>query len=227
MIQEELRKVHKKFRSSGPSMKLSTVCGRGWNAQSCRRNDVDQLHISHDAPWLGPNIRVLRLRLWISSKWPWIKVYCVCTKGLMLWGKVKHFDQVHSKTPIPSVTYYILIAFDEREKHFDFDTLGHCLVRVCLLHCLRVGLRNGYTQAHAQTKQHAHMHKAVDMRVKAKILLSHQRQSDYRHCDYTGTGQWQCNHCWHSLAAQQLFEFAVTMLPAEQQWLHHHCPVFV
>ena len=34
-------------------------------------------------------------------------------------------------------------------------------------------------RAYAQVKQHANMHKAVDVRVKAKKLLSRQRQSDY------------------------------------------------
>ena len=32
-------------------------------------------------------------------------------------------------------------------------------VRVCLLHCMRVRLRNGYTQAYAQIMQHMHTHK--------------------------------------------------------------------
>ena len=50
---------------------------------------------------------------------------------------------------------------------------------VCLLHCLRVHLRNGYTRAYAQIKQHGHTHKAVDVLVKANRLLSRRRQSDY------------------------------------------------
>ena len=45
-------------------------------------------------------------------------------------------------------------------------------MRACLLHCMRVRLRNGYTQAYAQIMQHKHMHKAVTGRVKAKKLLS-------------------------------------------------------
>ena len=36
------------------------------------------------------------------------------------------------------------------------------------LYCLCVHLRNGYTQANAQIKQHTHMHKAMDVRVKPK-----------------------------------------------------------
>ena len=42
-----------------------------------------------------------------------------------------------------------------------FNTPGHCLVRACLLHCMRVRLRNDYTQAYAQIMQHTHTHKAV------------------------------------------------------------------
>ena len=56
----------------------------------------------------------------------------------------------------------------------------HCLVRMCLLHCLCVHLCNGYTRAYVQIKQHTHTHKTVGVRVKAKKLLSHRRQSDYR-----------------------------------------------
>ena len=48
-----------------------------------------------------------------------------------------------------------------------------------LLHCMRVRLRNGYTQAYAQIMQHTHMHKAVTGRVEAKKLLSRRRQSNY------------------------------------------------
>ena len=51
-----------------------------------------------------------------------------------------------------------------------------CLVRVCLLHCMCVRLRNGYTQAYAQIMQHTHTHKAVTGRVEAKKLLSRWRQ---------------------------------------------------
>ena len=37
------------------------------------------------------------------------------------------------------------------------------------------------TQAHMQTMQQAHMHKAVARRVEVKMLLSRRRQSDFRH----------------------------------------------
>ena len=59
---------------------------------------------------------------------------------------------------------------------------GHnCLVRACLLHCMHVQLRNGYTQAYAQIMQNTPMamHKAVTGRVEAKKLLSRWRQSTY------------------------------------------------
>ena len=52
--------------------------------------------------------------------------------------------------------------------------------RSCLLHCMRVRLRNGYTQAYEQIMQHRHTHKAVTGRVEAKKLLSRRRQSNYR-----------------------------------------------
>ena len=48
------------------------------------------------------------------------------------------------------------------------------------LHCMRVRLRNGYTQAYAQIMQHTHTHKAVTRCVEAKKLLSRRRQSNYR-----------------------------------------------
>ena len=62
---------------------------------------------------------------------------------------------------------------------FGLNAPGHCLVRVRLLHCMRVRLRNGYTRAYAQIMQHTHTHKAVTGRVEAKKLLSRQRQSNY------------------------------------------------
>ena len=52
-------------------------------------------------------------------------------------------------------------------------------MRVRLLHCMRVRLRNGYTRAYAQMMQHTHTHKAVTGRVEAKKLLSRRRQSNY------------------------------------------------
>ena len=45
-------------------------------------------------------------------------------------------------------------------------------MRVRLLHCVRVRLRNGYTRAYAQIIQHMHMHKEVTGLVEAKKLLS-------------------------------------------------------
>ena len=52
-------------------------------------------------------------------------------------------------------------------------------MRACLLYCMRVRLRNGYTQAYAQIMQHTHTHKAVTGPVEAKKLLSRRRQSNY------------------------------------------------
>ena len=50
----------------------------------------------------------------------------------------------------------------------NFNTPGHCLVRACLLHCMNVRLRNGYTQAYVQIMQYTHTLKAVTGRVEAK-----------------------------------------------------------
>ena len=57
---------------------------------------------------------------------------------------------------------------------------SHCLMRVRLLHCMHVRLRNGYTWAYVQIMQHTLTHKAVTRRVEAKKLLSRRRQSKYR-----------------------------------------------
>ena len=48
-----------------------------------------------------------------------------------------------------------------------------------LLHCMRVRLCNGYTQAYVQIIQHTHTHNAVTGRVEAKKVLSRRRQSNY------------------------------------------------
>ena len=58
-------------------------------------------------------------------------------------------------------------------------------VRACLLHCMRVRLRNGYTQAYAQMMQHTHTHKAVTGRVEAQKLLSGWRQLNYNNIKYS------------------------------------------
>ena len=62
--------------------------------------------------------------------------------------------------------YYTPIAFDERVT-FWLQRAGSCTALcVCaLLHCMRMRLRNGYTQAYAQIMQHIHTHKAVTGRV--------------------------------------------------------------
>ena len=56
---------------------------------------------------------------------------------------------------------------------------SHCLVRVRLLHCMRVRLCNGYTWTYVQIMQHSHMHKTVTGCVEAKKLLSRRRQLNY------------------------------------------------
>ena len=76
------------------------------------------------------------------------------------------------------VVYYTPIAFNEKVS-FWLQSPGHCLVRVRLLHCMRVRLRNGYMQAYAQIMYHTRTHKAVTRRVEAKKLLSRRRQSKY------------------------------------------------
>ena len=83
---------------------------------------------------------------------------------------------------------YTPIAFDERVT-FGFNAPGHCLVRACLLHCMRVRLRNGYTQDYPQIMQHTHTHKAVTGCVEAKTLLSRRRQSNY------SCSSENCNQC--------------------------------
>ena len=80
---------------------------------------------------------------------------------------------------------YTPIVFDDRVT-FGFNAPGHCLVRECLLHCMSVRLRNGYTQTYEQIMQHTHTLKAVTGRVEAKKLLSRRRQSNYSKGQFTG-----------------------------------------
>ena len=65
---------------------------------------------------------------------------------------------------------YTLIAFDE--KLFGFNSLGHCLVRVRMLHHLRVGpripLHNRTCTHDAMQQTHMYTHKAVTGRLKPK-----------------------------------------------------------
>ena len=65
-----------------------------------------------------------------------------------------------------------------REYLFGFNASGHCLVRVRMLHYVRVGLRITITQSHMHAMQQTHTHKAVTRRVEAKKLLSRRRQSE-------------------------------------------------
>ena len=74
---------------------------------------------------------------------------------------------------------YSLIAFDERVTFWLQRVQS--LVRVCMLHYLRVGSRITITQSHKHTMQQTHTHKAVTGRVEAKKLLSRRRQSEYRY----------------------------------------------
>ena len=59
-----------------------------------------------------------------------------------------------------------------REQLFGFNAPDHCLVRVRMLHCMRVRLCNGYMRAYVQIMQHMHTHKAMTGLVEAKKLLS-------------------------------------------------------
>ena len=69
-----------------------------------------------------------------------------------------------------------------RESNFLDSTSRVTALCMCvLLHCMRVGLHNGYTQAYAQMMQHTHTHKAVTGCLEANKWLSHRRQSNYRH----------------------------------------------
>ena len=66
-----------------------------------------------------------------------------------------------------------------REQHFGCNASGHCLMRVRMLHYLRVGLRIIITQTNTRTMQQTHTHKSVTGHVEAKKLLSRRRQSEY------------------------------------------------
>ena len=107
------------------------------------------------------------------SQLSWFEEKTFCQGSLFL----GHAVQRH-------VPYYSLIAFDEKVT-FWLQRACHCLVRACLLHCMRVRLHNGYTQAYVQIMQHTHMHKAVSGRVEAKKLLSCWRQSNYSRFVFT------------------------------------------
>ena len=99
------------------------------------------------------------------------------------WRFLTHTYKKHSITFIFKVLKtcdYSLIAFDERVT-FCFNTSGHYLVRVHMLHYLRVGSRITIMQSHTHTMKQMHMHKAVTGHVEAKKLLSSRRQSEYRH----------------------------------------------
>ena len=65
---------------------------------------------------------------------------------------------------------YSLIAFGER--------VTYCLVCVCVFACCIVCVC-ACVRVIPEPMHHTHMHKAVDLRIKAKKLLSRQRQSDY------------------------------------------------
>ena len=99
-------------------------------------------------------------------------------------GRLQTVHLCHLDSYTVTVCNGYSIAFDERVTFWlqraGSPGPGHCLMRVRLLHCMRVRLRNGYTQAYAQIMQHTHMHKALTGCVEAKKLLPHQRQSNYR-----------------------------------------------
>ena len=87
---------------------------------------------------------------------------CMCSLTMPLKVKLKDFS---------------LITFDERIT-FDFNASGHCLVRVSMLHYLRIGLHFTITHAMQQTLTH----KEVTGRFEAKKLLSRRRQAEYSTC---------------------------------------------
>ena len=70
----------------------------------------------------------------------------------------------------PSDPFYTPIAFEERVPFWLQNARSLGLVRVRLLHCMRVRLHNGYTRAYAQIMQHTHTHKAVTGRVETKTV---------------------------------------------------------
>ena len=99
----------------------------------------------------------------------WIPVQFMFTT-ICLWPKCC-FENSGTKSYTP-------IAFDERVT-FWLKRAGSLPLRACLLHCMRVRLRNGYAQAYVHIMQHRHMHKAVTGCVEAKKLLSRRKQSNY------------------------------------------------
>ena len=82
-----------------------------------------------------------------------------------------HFYQAPSPFQRHTVFNCTPIAFNERVT-FWLQSPLHCLVRVRLLHCMHVQLRNGYTRAYVQIMQHTYTLKAVTRRVDVKKLLS-------------------------------------------------------
>ena len=106
---------------------------------------------------------------------------CILASGSKFWIWVKG--------------YYSPIAFDQRVT-FWLPLAQSLLCGVCLLHCMRMRLRNAYTQAHAQIMQHTYKHKVLTGCVEAKTLLSRQRQSQYseRHSqlDFAHSFQFHC-----------------------------------
>ena len=73
----------------------------------------------------------------------------------------------------------ISIYMPSTRETFWLQPSSHCLVRVRLLHCMHVRLRNGYMRVYVQIMQHTHTHKAVTRRDEAKKILSRRRQSKY------------------------------------------------
>ena len=145
--------------------------------------------------WLTPNFQVFAWRkhrklqnLWkmglkiLNNGYPFLLKWPLkMSRGLRLEQYTPVQTKSESPPPPPNLIWITIVWLPSTtEWLFGFNAPGHCLVRVRLLHCMRVLLRNGYTRAYAQRMQHTHTHKAVTGRVETKKLLSFRRQSNYR-----------------------------------------------
>ena len=86
--------------------------------------------------------------------------------------------------PELATNLYIVWLPSTREQLCGFNASGLCLVRLRMLHYLRVGSCITFTQSHTHTMQQTRTHKAVTGRIEAKKLLSSRRQSEYSHMTY-------------------------------------------
>ena len=96
--------------------------------------------------------------------------------------------ELHSKTPIPSVTYYSLIAFDER---VTFLASTRLVTALCVWYAALFVRRlayNHYAIAHAYNAANAHAQGSDRARWSQKVTLSSKAigvQAQWLHSDWT------------------------------------------